>query len=411
MSAFLRGDRLRLAFLSTYRPAQCGIATFTEDLRRATTGEHGVIAVQNEPSITPPEVSFSISKQARSDYRQAAGLANIRFDGVSIQHEYGIFGGPDGEFVLDFVEALRIPCIATFHTVLPSPSENQRRILRELGNRCDRVMVMSDLAVQLLSSVYGVQASKVVVIPHGVPNPERVPPALELARFKKEQTLLTFGLLSPGKGIETAIRAVAALQNDFPDIQYVILGATHPELKRREGERYRESLQSLVRELGAESRVTFIDQFTRKEHLCRFLAGAGVYVTPYLGKDQIVSGTLAYAVAFGLPVVSTPFAYATDLAEKNAAVLFPFGDDQSLADRLRDLFTRSTLRKNLSEAAFRLGKTMRWPIVGTALAHEFEIARRLSRPLLHVEPNPVATVNLNTRHESFANAGGTRRAS
>lgn len=362
----------KIAFLSTYPPKQCGLATFAVDLRACVPGDHGVIAVDDAAREYPPEVGFVIDKFEPSSYREAAIYAGEYFDVVSLQHEYGIFGGPDGEYILDFLGELSVPAVLTCHTVLLEPSENQRRVLSEICRLCDMVMVMSDRASEILESVYGVPYRKIVVIPHGVPDSDGVSPAVEMTVQGTGPKLLTFGLLSPGKGIETAIDAVGRLKKNYPAIRYFVLGATHPELKRREGEAYRDSLLAQVSRLGLDENVVFVDEFVDLDRLCSFLAGADIYVTPYLGKEQIVSGTLSYAVSFGLPIVSTPFTYAEELADKDAAVLFPFRDDERLAGLVDRLLSDFMFRGRLRTTTATLGRTMRWPVVGQRLASCFE---------------------------------------
>lgn len=377
--------RRSVAFVSTYTPQRCGLATFTADLRNSTGVNHPVIAVGEEDCAYPEEVRFRIEKHDRVSYLEAARIVNERWDAVCLQHEFGIFGGDDGEYVLMFLENLRVPVLVTCHTVLQKPSENQRRILCRVCELSDSVMVMSDRTSDILEGIYGVSCDKINVIPHGVPDCEGCEPAEELTRYGDDPKLLTFGLLSPSKGIEVALDAVALLKESKPNVRYFVLGATHPALKRHSGESYRESLVAKAHELGIEENVIFLDEYMDLPRLCRFLAGADVYLTPYHGKEQVVSGTLSYAVSFGIPVVSTPFVYAEELAEKGAALLFPFGCPQRMSELVQRLIDDRKFRGRLSTTASLVGRTMRWPVIGRRLSGCFD-------EMLGVPPRPAVTL-------------------
>jgi glycosyltransferase involved in cell wall biosynthesis len=331
-----------------------------------------VIAVGDEDCAYPDEVRFVIPKQDRVSYLEAARLVNEKWDAVCLQHEFGIFGGDDGEHVLLFLENLRVPFMVTCHTVLQKPSENQKRVLCRICELAQSVMVMSDRTSDILEGIYGVSCDKIEVIPHGVPDAEGVEPAEELTKYGGDPKLLTFGLLSPSKGIEVALDAVAKLKKSKPNVRYFVLGATHPALKRQSGEAYRESLVAKARDLGIEENVIFLDEYMDLPRLCTFLAGADVYLTPYHGKEQVVSGTLSYAVSFGLPVVSTPFVYAEELADKGAALLFPFGAPQRMAELVCRLIDDKKFRGRLSHSASMVGRTMRWPVIGRKLRTCFD---------------------------------------
>jgi glycosyltransferase involved in cell wall biosynthesis len=230
---------------------------------------------------------------------------------------------------------------------------------------------MSDRASDILEGIYGVSCDKIEVIPHGVPDCEGIDAAPEMARFGEDPKLLTFGLLSPGKGIEVAIEAVAELKNRKPNVRYFVLGATHPALKRTEGEAYRESLVRMVESLDLNDNVIFVDEYVTRPRLCQFLVGADVYLTPYVSKEQVVSGTLSYAVSFGLPVVSTPYVYAEELADKGAALLCPFGDAKRMASLVHRVLDDPRFRGKLTTSASLIGRTMRWPVVGRRLEECF----------------------------------------
>ncbi|CAN5682339.1 hypothetical protein BH11ARM2_BH11ARM2_33860 [soil metagenome] len=353
-----------VAFLSTYLPKQCGLATFTNDLRAAHAGvDSFVVAVDDKRRDFPQEVRFVIEKGNENSYVVAAGYLNSHADVLSLQHEYGIFGGPDGSHILALLHKLEIPVVVTLHTVLQNPSEGQRRVLRRVCDIAQRVMVMSDRASDFLEDVYGVPGKKIEVIPHGVPESDGVEVAPEIAAFGDDPKLLTFGLLSPGKGIEVGIDAVAKVKESHPNVRYFVLGKTHPDLVALEGEAYRDSLAARAKELGVEENVIFVNEFVGLDKLCSYLKGADIYVTPYRGKDQIVSGTLSYAVAFGLPLVTTPFIYAEELVAKGGGLLFPFNDSEMLAAHIDRLLGDPVFRGRLRNSATILGRTMRWPVV------------------------------------------------
>ncbi len=297
----------------------------------------------------------------------ARALDRCRVDAVSIQHEYGIWGGADGEHVFDFVNALRIPTVTTLHTVLRDPSPNQRRILVELVRATDATVVMSRAASSLLSEAYGVDPSRIDVIPHGVPDlplvdPESIKPTLDLAG---RSVILSFGLLGPGKGYELAIAAMPAVVKAIPNAQYVILGATHPELLRREGEAYRERLAARVAELGLSRHIQFVNRFVGRQELGRWLEAADIFVTPYPNLEQIVSGTLSYAMSAGKAIVSTPYAYAAELLAGGRGVLVEPGSPESLSAAFIDLLGDHDRRAAVGRRAYQHSRGMIWSEVGT----------------------------------------------
>ncbi len=394
-----------MAAVATYPPRHCGIAAYTRDLVRAT-GIQSVVALHapGVPAIYPLEVRHHIRRDVAVDYRRtAAALAREGVDLVSIQHEYGIWGGDDGAHVLDFVRALRMPAVATLHTVRRSPTPSQHRILAGLCAAVDGVVVMSEAASTLLSRVYGVSPMRISVIPHGVPdlpriNPELVKPGLGLTG---RSVILSFGLIGPGKGYELAISAMPAVVEAIPDALYVILGATHPDLIRREGEAYREGLVARAAELGVADHVMFVDRFVTQAELGRWLQAADVFVTPYPNLEQIVSGTLSYAVGAGKAVVSTPYEYAVELLADGRGVLAPPASVPGLAAGLVDLLADAGHRERMGARAHQFGRHMIWPEVGRAYRSLFErVARsarvtrlaadaeRFPRALLHAVPSP-----------------------
>lgn len=359
-----------IAMVGSYAPRQCGIATFSKDLRDAlddvlTPGAVRVLAMDDTPESYdyPGEVFFQIPQHKQSAYLPAADMLNVnQIDVCSIQHEYGIFGGNDGSHILEFARDLRMPVITTLHTVLPDPSPGQRTVLRELIKLSDRVVVMSKCAEQILTDVYGAKAGRVAYIPHGIPDMPMVDPE----PFKKKfgvggrKVILTFGLLSPGKGIEVVLRALPKIVERHPDAVYIILGATHPHIVRREGHAYRNTLERLVEELGMQDNVLFHNRYVSLEELWSYINAADVYVTPYPNPQQITSGTLAYAMGAGKPVVSTPYLYAKEMLSEGRGRLFDFGSSEHLATQIDELFSNDALRNQMRHDAYAFTRPMTW---------------------------------------------------
>ena len=366
---------IRTAFVSTYPPRHCGIATFTHDLA-SVAGAHEVVALQPADQVAPypPEVHHRIRRDVDADYARAArALRDCDVDVVSVQHEYGIWGGEDGAKVLDFVRALDKPVVATLHTVLRHPTASQRRILSQLVRGVATTVVMSGSAASLLTKVYDVGPSRLEVVPHGVPDLDFVDsstakPALGLAG---RRVLLSFGLLGPSKGYELAIEALPAIVRDVPDVSYVVLGATHPDLLRREGEAYRRSLVERTNALGMADHVRFVDRFVSPGELGLWLQAADVFVTPYPNLDQIVSGTLSYAMGAGRAVVSTPYAYAAELLADGRGVLVRPGSPRALADAVANLLRDPGLRAAVGRRAYEYSRPMVWREVGAAYTRVF----------------------------------------
>ncbi len=363
-------------FVSTYPPRRCGIATFTLDLAGATGGRD-VVALHppDGPDVYPIEVRHRIRRDVRGDYLRVARALNASDARVvSIQHEYGIWGGDDGEFVLDFVGALAKPVVATLHTVPQNPTRGQRRVLVNLIDVSAASVVMSRSAAALLSRVYGVDPYLVDVVPHGVPSlplvaPDSVKPKLGMG---PGPMILSFGLLGPGKGYESAIEAMPSVIEVDPTAYYVILGATHPELLRREGEAYRSKLMRLAQALGVADRVLFVDRFVSRSELGVWLAAADIFVTPYPNPDQIVSGTLAYAMSAGKAIVSTRYSYAVEMLEAGRGRLVEFNSPKALSESLTEVIRDRDLRNRLGRAAYEFSRTMIWPEVGARYRRIFE---------------------------------------
>lgn len=363
-------------FVATYPPRRCGIATFTHDLANAT-GDHEIVALHppDGPVAYPIEVRHSIRRDARDDYLRVARSLN-RSDArvVSIQHEYGIWGGDDGESVLDFTAALQMPIVTTLHTVPQSPTPGQRRVLMRLIAASSATIVMSRSAAAVLGRVYDVSPGVLDVVPHGVPElplvePDEVKPRLGL---EIAPMILSFGLIGPGKGYESVIEAMPAVIRDCSEAYYVILGATHPELLRREGEAYRTKLTHLARSLGVADRVMFVDRFVSRVELGRWLTAADIFVTPYPNRDQIVSGTLAYAMSAGKACVSTPYAYAVEMLEAGRGRVMASGSPEVISDSLTELLRDHEMRRRIGRRAYEFSRTMIWPAIGAKYQRIFD---------------------------------------
>jgi glycosyltransferase involved in cell wall biosynthesis len=363
----------RIAFIGNYVPRQCGIATFTTDLCEAVAAafrETTCFAVPVNDSGTryayPSRVRFELEECDLVSYRRAADfLNNNNVDLVCVQHEYGIFGGRAGSHVLTLLSELRMPVVTTLHTILREPNSDQRRVLRRLAQISDRLIVMSKRGGEFLQEVYGVAWDKIDMIHHGIPDVPFVDPNFYKDRFGVEgkMVLLTFGLLSPNKGIEHVIEALPTLVARHPEVVYVVLGATHPQIKRQEGESYRLGLQRLARARGVEKNLLFFDRFVNLEELVEFIGAADIYITPYLNPAQITSGTLAYSVGAGKAVVSTPYWYAEELLAEGRGALVPFADPGAIASHVSDLLDNETERHAIRKRAYQLGREMIWPVV------------------------------------------------
>jgi len=382
----------RVAFAGNYLPRQCGIATFTTHLCESLANQYpetDFIALPvtdtEEGYAYPPRVRFELLESNVISYRRAAEFLNINnVDLLCLQHEFGIFGGPAGSHVLALIREVRMPLVTTLHTILTEPDADQRRVLCEIAEKSDRLVVMSERGKEFLRTLYRVPEEKIDIIPHGIPDVPFVDPNFYKDQFGVEgkTVLLTFGLISPNKGIETVIRALPAVLRRYPDTVYIVLGATHPNVKRWDGESYRLSLQRLARDLGVESNVIFHNRFVSSEELNEFIGAADVYITPYLSRAQIVSGTLAYTVGAGKAVVSTPYWYAEELLAEECGVIVPFGDADAMARAIVDLLANDAQRHAMRKRAYLKGRDMIWPTVAALYMKSFERAResRLRHP-------------------------------
>jgi glycosyltransferase involved in cell wall biosynthesis len=381
----------KIAFVGDHLPRKCGIATFTTDLLSAVQSAYPetqslCVSVNDiEAGYDYPElVRFEIEEQDLASYLRAAECLNISdVDVVCLQHEFGIFGGSAGGHILAMLRELKMPVVTTLHTVLREPRADQRRVMEELIALSTRLVVMADRGRQMLHSIYQAPLSKIDLIPHGIPDVGFVDPTYFKDQFKVEGriVLLTFGLLSPNKGIEYVLEALPAILAEFPDVVYIVLGATHPNELRAHGEAYRLSLEILATKNKLEKHVIFCNQFVDPENLKEFMGAADLYITPYLNAAQITSGTLSFAFGSGKAVVSTPYWHAADLLADDRGALVPFADSAAMADQilglLRDDNRRNTMRRN----AYRLGREMIWSHVAQLYMHSFELARLEGAPL------------------------------
>lgn len=360
----------RIALIGNAPPRLCGLATFTADVHTALTTafpEIGVdIYAMNDPDESyayGPAVVCAIGQEDVTDYQVAAQRINdSRADIVLVQHEYGIFGGAAGRLLLKLLDRVDALVIVTLHTVLEQPNADQRGVIEALARRASRLIVMAEKGRDILRRVHGIADRQIAVVPHGVPDRAMIPtePLKERFGFADRRVLLTFGLLSPNKGIETMIRAMPAIVAIHPDALYVVLGATHPHLVAQQGEAYRESLIALARELGVEENVRFIEGFLEQQRLLDYLQATDVYVTPYLNETQITSGTLSYSVALGKPVVSTPYWHAAELLADGVGVLVPFGDSERFAAEIVGLLDDPARLEAIGRRAYAIGRSMTW---------------------------------------------------
>jgi glycosyltransferase involved in cell wall biosynthesis len=375
----------KIAFVGDYLPRKCGIATFTRDMYTSVASinpdaECFVVPVNDRPEgyDYPPEVRFEIDEQDLESYVRAADFLNFaNTDVVCLQHEYGIYGGQAGSHILGLLRDLRMPIVTTLHTVLKEPDAHQRRVLMQLADLSARVVVMTGRARSFLEEIYGVPGAKIDLIAHGIPDTTFVEPDLYKEQFgvQGRPVALTFGLLSPNKGIEHMLRAVPAILEEFPDFVYIVLGATHPDLVRDQGERYRLGLERLARDLGIKTNVIFYNRFVELNQLTEFIRAADVYVTPYLNPAQIASGTLAYSFGCGKAIISTPYWHAEELLAGGLGVLVPFADPPALAREIRGLLRDESRRLAMCKTAYELGREMIWPRSAEHYMESFQRAR------------------------------------
>ena len=372
------------AFIGNYLPRRCGIATFTHDLHRAVaanrTGLETCVVAMTDPGGEynyPDAVQCQIRDNVADDYVKAAAFLNGKgFDVVSLQHEYGIFGGEAGSDILKLLSRLNMPIVTTLHTVLREPSAAQRTVIEQVLNASAKIVVMSEKGRDLLRCVHAVPASKIEVIPHGIPEVPFAEPNRAKAKFgfSGKSVILTFGLLSPSKGIETVIDAMPAILKSCPNAVYVVLGATHPNLIRHEGEAYRERLTARAGALGVADHVVFLNQFVDQATLLDYIAMCDVYATPYLNEAQMTSGTLAYSFGSGKAVVSTPYWHAQELLADGRGILVPFGDVTAIGSEIAALLTNDVRRHAMRKRAYAFSRSMVWAQTAKAYVMVFESA-------------------------------------
>jgi len=366
----LRSSPFNIVFVGNYLPRRCGIATFTTDLLTAVANEARdmeiwSIAMNDAPEgyLYPDDVRFELDDKNLPQYQLAAEFLNMnQVDAVCLQHEYGIFGGNYGSHVLEFIGNLRMPVVTTLHTVLRDPTRGQKAILEEIGYISERIVVMSQRAKALIRDVYAIPEEKITLIHHGIPDVPFVDPNYFKDQFGVEgrKVILTFGLVSPGKGIEHMVEALPEIVKRHPDAVYIVLGETHPHILREEGEEYRLGLQFLAKERGVEDHIMFHNRFVELKELCEFLGASDIYVTPYLNRDQIVSGTLAYALGTGNATVSTPYWYAEEMLAEGRGCIVPFQDPEALAGQVINLLDDEVERHAIRKRAYTYTRSMIW---------------------------------------------------
>ena len=375
----------RIAFIGNYLPRQCGIATFTTDLCEAIATQYSNTTCIAIPvnDITPGyaypgRVRFELTEKDIDSYLRASDFLNINnVDMVCLQFEYGIFGGKAGSHILALLRGLRMPIVTTLHTILKNPDTDQRRVLEEVAALSDRLVVMSKRGTEFLHDIYQVPLEKIDLIPHGIPDIPFVDPSFNKDLFGVEGkiVLLSFGLLSSNKGIETVISALPDIVERYPNVVYIIVGATHPHVIKQEGETYRLSLQWLAQQNGVESHVIFYNRFVSTEELVEFIGAADIYITPYLNEAQITSGTLAYTVGAGKAVISTSYWYAQEMLSDGRGVLVPFRDPEALAKQVINLLNNEADRHAMRKRAYLFGRSMVWSEVAQRYMESFNRAR------------------------------------
>lgn len=375
----------RVAVVGNYLPRKCGIATFTADFCENVASNLGddavfVVAVSDATGYDYPDrVRFEIHQDDLRSYNRAAEFLNINnVDLVCVQHEFGIYGGEAGSHLLRLLRQLQMPVVTVLHTVLREPDAAQREVMCELAQHSRQLVVMTERGETFLRDIYKISEDKINIVPHGIPDTPFVDPNYHKEHFGVvgRTVLLTFGLLSPGKGIETVVHALPKVVSRQPNFTYIVLGATHPNILRHDGDTYRESLKKLAEELGVADNVMFFDRFVQYEELVDFIGAADIYITPYLNQAQITSGTLAYAVGMGKAVISTPYWHAEELLADGRGILVPFGDSQAISDAILRLVECETERHAIRKSAYLLGRNMTWPKVTESYIDIFERARQ-----------------------------------
>ncbi len=375
----------RIAVIGNYLPRHCGIATFTTDLCSAISAEYGTARLLALPVNDtaegydyPARVRWSLNQDEVKSYQDAAEFLNFNnIDMVCLQHEYGIFGGPAGSHILHLLRGLKMPVVTTLHTVLREPNPNQLMVMEEIAELSDRLIVMSQLSSQFLQEIFKVPGSKIDMVPHGVPDLPFLDPNFYKDRFGVEgkAVLLTFGLLSPNKGIENVIQALPQILSKHKNAVYIVAGATHPHILRREGDKYRASLQALAKDIGVESQVIFHDRFVSPEEMVEFIGAADIYITPYRHEAQVVSGTLAYALGAGKAIISTPYWHAIELLDDRRGALVPFQNPDAIAQKTIELLNTPAIRHAMRKRAYLFAREMVWKRVAQGYMQSFSRVR------------------------------------
>ena len=419
----------RIAVIGNYLPRHCGIATFTTDLCSAISAEYGTARLlalpvndTDEGYDYPARVRWTLVQDDVRSYQDAAAFLNFNnIDMVCLQHEYGIFGGPAGSHILHLLRGLKMPVVTTLHTVLREPNPDQLLVMEEIAELSDRLIVMSQLSSQFLQEVFKVPGSKIDMVPHGVPDLPFLDPNFYKDRFGVEgkAVLLTFGLLSPNKGIENVIQALPQILSKHKNVVYIVAGATHPHILRREGDNYRASLQALAKEIGVESQVIFHNRFVSPEEMVEFIGAADIYITPYRHEAQVVSGTLAYALGAGKAIISTPYWHAIELLDDRRGALVPFQDPNAIANKTIELLNTPAIRHSMRKRGYLFAREMVWKRVAQGYMQSFSRVRsdRLKSPkiqfsahLTEKSPGHLPELKLNQLHRMTDDTGMLQHA-
>lgn len=405
---------MKIAYISTYPPRECGLATFNQNLVNALAlnstyeADKSFIVAMNESDDLdehqyPSEVKFVIRQQNQKDYLEAAAfINNSEVDACIIEHEFGIFGGNSGVFLLSLINNLKKPFITVLHTVLKEPNFMQQTIIKEIAVKSSKIVVMSKKAVLFLTSIYQIPSAQIQLIEHGVPDlePSENNELLQSDLFKDRKVLFTFGLMSRNKGLETVIKALPSIVKKHPEVLYVILGNTHPGVVKHNGEEYRDSLKALAKKLGVENNIAFVNKFVSETELHQYLTACYLYITPYLNEAQITSGTLSYAVGAGAAVISTPYWHAQELLAENRGKLFDFKNDEQLAEIANSLLEDEDKHKRLKDNAYQYGLKLRWPEIGNIYINTLDEAikmvekpKRAIPPIIDVDSMPALNLN------------------
>ncbi len=372
-----------VSVIGNYLPRKCGIATFTSDLVKSLTSiDHNCITIamndKKDGYDYPSDVQFEIGEGKLDDYYTAAEfLNNHEVDMVLLQHEFGIFGGPAGEYILTLLSELKMPVVTTLHTVLTDPTPKQLHVMKRLSNLSDRFVVMSKTAIHILHTLYDIPREQIDYIPHGIPDMPFGDPNYYKDEFDLlgKKVLLTFGLLSPNKGIEYVIQSLPEVIERFPDLSYVVLGATHPNVLKTDGEKYREYLEQLVEDLGLTEHVIFKNEFVSFEKLCDYLSATDLYITPYNQPEQITSGTLAYAAGIGKAIISTPYWYAKEMLSDGRGSLVPFKNEEAMAEAIIEMFDDEAMRHKMRKRSYEYSRNAIWEEVARQYAEVFDEVR------------------------------------